>query len=164
LIKGSSTYYPIRYNIWQKKKGSVINGVSNWAQVNENLICFNYEANPLRGSGGRWSIMPVGEFSSYQTLDSEDKSIQGRKGIITDLNGCYFIELLGRGRLPNTVRFTNQPSEGQKPVDQVTKEIELDLVYPLIKGAANIRAFFATTSSLYAIIPNKRISVDFFIV
>ncbi len=41
-----------------------------------------------------------------------------------------------------------------------TINIELDLIYPLIKGAENIRAFYATTSPQYAIIPNKRITAD----
>ena len=106
----------------------------------------------------RWSILPHGRFESLQTFDGQDPNIDGRKGIVTDLNGVYFIELLGPGRLPGTVRFRNAPSEGRHEVTNRTDEIESELIYPLIKGAKEISAFNATTSQLFVIIPNKRIT------
>jgi hypothetical protein len=158
-MKGSSTNYPLPYNIWKKKPDASLEDTLTWTSVEKKLICSEYEANPLRSYTDRWSILPKGDFSLYRILNNQDKSVQGRKGIVTDLNGCYFIELLGRGRLPNTVRFTNHPAEGRREVPPITDEIEIELIYPLIKGAANIRPFFATTSSLYVIIPNRQITV-----
>ncbi len=58
------------------------------------------------------------------------------------------------------MRISNVPSLGRQPVPSRTDDIELALIYPLIKGAENIRAFYATISSQYAIIPNKRITAD----
>jgi len=114
----------------------------------------------LSGPGRRWIILPSGRFAALQVLDGQDERVVGRKGIVTDLNGGYFIELLGPGRRPGTVRFRNRPDQGRQAVPAKARDIELELVYPLIKGSENIRAFYATSSDLYAIIPNKAITAD----
>ena len=160
LEKGRPTTYPITYVRWDRADRGAIPEDLPWASVSSRLRHRVLEANHLSGSGHRWSILEPGRFSSLSSLDGQDPSIGGRKGIVTDLNGAYFIELLGRGRSARTVRFRNSPDQGRQPVPRRTDEIELDLVYPLIKGAENIRAFFATVSSLYVIVPNSGITVS----
>jgi len=158
LIKGESTKYPVVYNKWKRKAEAYISEESSWSDIEPQLTKEKYEALPLKDEGQRWSILRPGRFAKLSALDGADIFITGRKGIVTDLNGAYFVELLGPGRLPNTVRIRNMPDIGRNPVPQRTDEIEVDLVFPLIKGAKNIRSFMATLSSLFVIIPNKGIS------
>ena len=131
---------------------------TDWKTASLYLKQTELEANYLNGPGQRWCILPPGRFNKLRVLDGKDLNIKGRKGIVTDLNGAYFVELLGPGRVANTVRFRNKPQEGRQPVPLRTDEIELDLIYPLIKGAQNIKPFLATTSPLYVIVPNRGIS------
>jgi SAM-dependent methyltransferase len=160
LEKGSPTTYPVSYVKWKRTTSATIPEDLAWATAHSRLRQMALEANHLSGSGHRWSILPRGRFALLRVLDGEDSNIEGRKGIVTDLNGAYFIELLGPGRTLGTVRFRNSPHEGRQLVPPRTDEIELDLVYPLIKGAKNIRAFFANNSPLYVIIPNKGITMS----
>lgn len=159
LEKGHSTAYPVPYVEWKRTSTSLISDDETWRSAQMQLQFRSFEANPLSCAGQRWSILPPGRFQVLRVLDGTDSN-KGRKGIVTDLNGAYFVEIVGPGSRPNTVRIRNTPSEGRHPVPARTDEIELDLVYPLIKGARNIKAFRATTSPLYVIVPNKRITMD----
>jgi SAM-dependent methyltransferase len=158
LEKGMPTKYPLEYSVWERKIRTAIREDVSWEQAKQNLTQTTLEANPLSGPGQRWCILSKGRFSELSVLDGKDPNIKGRKGIVTDLNGAYFIKILGPGRIRCSVRFTNCPEEGRKEVPQRTDEIELDLVYPLIKGAENIDAFHATLSPMYVIVPNKTIN------
>lgn len=160
LQKGSPTAYPVPYIDWERTSTSTIPEDLAWASARLRLRHEVLEANHLSGPGHRWSILRPGRFASLRALDGQDPNIKGRKGIVTDLNGAYFVELLGPGRTPGTVRFRNSPHEGRQPVLLRTDEIELDLVYPLIKGAGNIRAFFGNNSPLYVIVPNRGITMS----
>ncbi len=159
LEKGQPTSYPVEYIEWERTTSSAIPDDINLQTAYGLLKQSMLEANSLSDTGQRWSILPSGRFNTLRVLDGEDLNIEGRKGILTDLNGAYFIEPLGKGSRPNTIRFRNIPERGRHSVPQITSEIELDLVYPLIKGGGNIRAFYATSSPLCVIIPNKRISI-----
>jgi hypothetical protein len=158
LEKGQPTTYPVNYTHWERTTSVSIPEDVAWSTAQSQLTQTALEANHLSGPGQRWSILPPRRFAALRVLDGEDPNIEGRKGIVTDLNGAYFIELLGPGRIPNTVRFRNAPHEGRRPVPPRTDEIELDLVYPLIKGAENIRPFHATISPAHVIVPNRRIT------
>lgn len=159
LEKDQSTTYPIEYFEWERTTSSTIPDDIPLSHAQLQLNKATLEVNALSDVGRRWSILPADRFHVLQVLDGKDPNIEGRKGIVTDLNGAYFVEPLGPGRIPNTIRFRNTPEKGRQPVPHRTDEIELDLVYPLIKGGANIRAFRATLSPLCVIIPNKRITL-----
>lgn len=158
LVKGATTEYPVPYFDWRREPSTTLSEDESLKSAEPKLVVEELEANALNDPGQRWAILPKLEFQQLRVLEGEDPNRQGRKGILTDLNGAYFIELVGPGRRRRTVRFRNAPDEGRHDVRSITQEIELDLVYPLIKGAQNIRAFYATTSLLHVIIPNTGIT------
>ncbi len=160
IQKGQPTTYPIEYRIWNRSSSASIPEEATWAGASKQLYFEKMEANALSGSGMRWCILPPAQFQNLSVLDGRDLRIEGRKGIMTDLNGAYFVELLGPGRFPNTVRIRNHPESGRHPLPSMQGDVELDLVYPLIKGATNIRAFYATVSPLFALIPNIGITTN----
>jgi hypothetical protein len=162
LVKGRRNTFPIPYASWQKTTRDSVPEHLDWNAASQQLLAIQMEANPLSGAGRRWSILPPGRFRALQVLDGEDPSIQGRKGIVTDLNGGYFVEVTGRGRRPDLVRVrTTAPNnKKQKSVPRQNRDVELGLVFPLIKGAENIRAFRATVSDSCALIPNSGIRTE----
>lgn len=159
-IKGQKTTYPVMYRVWEKIKSDSIPEDNDWSVAKNNLRFIENEANPLNSSGGRWSILLPGNFFKLNNLIGEDKNIKGRKGIVTDLNGAYFIKLLGRGRKQGTIKFQNCHDCGKQPVPECIGEMKTDWIYPLIKGAENIKAFYGTTSDMQVIIPNKKIRMQ----
>lgn len=158
LVKGHSTTYPVPYYVWERTTPSAIPEDTDWETAKGQLRSKTLEANPLSGPGRRWSLLPPGHFPLLRVLDGTDLAIVGRKGIVTDLNGGFFVELLRPGRRPGTIRVRNVPEEGRQQVPWVTEDVEADLVYPLIKGAENIRAFHATASRLHVVVPNHGIT------
>jgi hypothetical protein len=157
IQKGFKTTYPVKYYLWKLKNKKTINEQFNWEAANLQLKSEEQEANPM-GPGLRWSIMPPGGFSFVEKLVGKDNETIGRKGIVTDLNGAYFVEIIGPGKEKNRLICKNYPESGrQKSLPQRILDVNSDFVFPLIKGAENIRPFYATTSPVYVLIPNKKI-------
>lgn len=163
LEKGRPTTYPVEYTKWERTTSTTIPDDIPLSMARPQLKQNTLEANALSDEGRKWSILPPGRFRVLEMLDGEDPRIEGRKGILTDMNGVYFIEPLGKGSEQGTLLFQNTPERGRREelreLIRRTANVELELVYPLIKGGENIRAFYATTSPVYVIIPNRRISI-----
>jgi hypothetical protein len=160
LRKGSPTSYPVPYYEWRKKPGTHLSEDEPLSEAVKKLISSEQEATALTDSGRRWAILPKSQFKRLQKLAGEDPHLKGRKGILTDLNGAYFVELLGRGKRRRSIRCRNVPAEGKHDVPPITHDLESDLIYPLIKGARNIREFYATQSELYVLVPNQGITLS----
>jgi hypothetical protein len=157
IQKGFATNYPVKYYMWKLSSKKSIDEDLDWDKANLQLKSEEQEANPM-GPGLRWSIMPPGEFSFVEKLVGKDTETVGRKGIVTDLNGAYFLEILGPGKESNHLICRNCPETGrQKLLPRRIVEVNSEFIYPLIKGAENIRPFYATTSPVYVLIPNKKI-------
>lgn len=155
--KGRQTTYPVPYVEWTRSGGSVPEDAS-LATADPRLHPTTREANPLSGPGQRWSLLPPGRFPRLNALDGADPQRVGRKGVTTDLNGAYFVDLVGPGRGSGSVRFRNRPQEGKHLVPAYTGEIEVELIFPLLKGAGSIRAFRATHGASFVVVPNRGIT------
>jgi len=158
LSKGKATNYPVRYTAWEKNESGDIEESTPLSDVMPQLRQQLREATPMNGPGGRWCILRPGRFQALARLDGSDSFRCGRKGITTDLNGAFFVEPLGPGRNQGVIRCKSTPALGKKPVPEVMAEIEHRLLFPLIKGARDVRRFYATVSNLLAIIPNTKIN------
>ncbi len=156
LNKGQETTYPVPYVVWGRKAGASISEDADWSDIQDAIDFQRLDATPLAPDGGRWSVLGANDATLLELLSGGSRHLRGRKGVTTDLNGVYFIEILGPapgGRL----RFRNTPESGRKQVAGYVGDIESNLVYPLIKGAANIRAFRATIDTRCILIPNRTI-------
>ena len=158
LQKGEETIYPLPYFVWEKNQSKQIDENLRFSDVQRLLRKEQFEATPLNGVGGRWCILPPGRFGALSSLEGRDSYHVGRKGVTTDLNAVFFVKPIGLGRTDGTLQCKSTPLSGKKSVPEVVGEIEIDLLYPLIKGAGDVRRFYATTSELYIIIPNKKIT------
>jgi hypothetical protein len=89
----------------------------------------------------------------------------GRKGITTDLNGVFFVEKVGTRadkaqKSGGVVRVKTRPQEGKTKLGQPREfDVEPDLLYPLVKGAADFEScFLKLKEELFAFVPNKGIT------
>jgi hypothetical protein len=106
----------------------------------------------------RWSILPEEYVPLVPKLQGGSTAWIGRKGITTDLNGVYFVELLGLGASPGVVRIRTTPYSGRKTIPFIDRDVEAELVYPLLKSGEQIRRFSYSPIDLVAIVPNKVIT------
>jgi len=154
---GSETEYPVSYHVWQKPKGQAIDERATLEEAMAIASSVEMAATPLEPDQ-RWSILPSGSSFVANKLQGGSKTWIGRKGITTDLNGAYFVRLLGAGTRPGTVRVRTNPDGSKKALPLFEQDVECELVYPLLKGAGQIRAFHYDPIDLVAIVPNKTIS------
>lgn len=154
--KGEITQFPVRYIRWYRKKHTHIYECNNWAETENKLISKELGAIPIPPDD-RWAILPIDISHIVQYLKGGSKHYKGRKGITTDLNGVYFVDVHGPGQRPGTLRVSNSPDAGRKPIPNRTFEIEEELIYPLLKGAADFKAFKPNTLKKAVIIPNTTI-------
>lgn len=153
--------YPVPYSVWQAADGYTKNipVTLSKADVLARVVIENQEANPVGGKGSPWAIMPVGQFSSMQKLTGRSAWVQGRKGITCDRNGIYFVQIVAENPAEGLVQIETRPGSGKTALGVAQRFwVEPDLLYPLLKGAADISPCrFQPVEELYAFVPNKGI-------
>ena len=155
--KGFPTGSPTPWFLWHRRGNVRIREGSSWAEVEPMLFSERLNAIALP-QDGRWSILSPGHTHLVELLSGKSESYAGRKGITTDLNGAYFVRINGPGSRPGTLNVSNLPRMGRKPVPARTFDIEEQLVYPLLKGAADFRAFAPGMLEMGVIVPNDTIT------
>lgn len=110
--------------------------------------------------GAPWAILPRGRFNALKPLLHASAWLHGRKGITTDLNGVYFVDVVEIDRSKRLIRVRTRPGEGRTKLGPTrTFWVEPDMLYPLAKGAADFEAcFFSPKDDLLAFVPNQGIT------
>lgn len=177
---GGVTSYPLDYRIWIGKSkfdsaGNPMVGRSGKPQrlkaIDPRLACsdvlnlvdvIQMEANPVSDTmeGAPWAIMKPGHFAAYKTLFGPSTWVNGRKGITTDLNGVYFVNVLDSNAAAGTVKVRTRPHEGKTELGSPREFwVESESLYPLAKGAGDLHpCYFLPECELYAFVPNKGIN------
>jgi hypothetical protein len=177
-VQGTTTY-PLDYRVWigkpksdsdgSPKKGrgdqpqhrQTIDPHLHRADVLDLVDVIQMEANPVSDTmeGAPWAVMKPGHFAACKPLFGASTWVNGRKGITTDLNGVYFVEVIDSNAADQTVKVRTRPQEGKtelgKPRDFW---VETTSLYPLAKGAGDLHpCYFLPENNLYAFVPNKGI-------
>lgn len=177
-VQGATTY-PLDYRVWLGKLktdnfGNLKRGRGGQPQrlkaIDPRLLrpdvlglveVIQMEANPVSDTmeGAPWAVMKPGHFAACKPLFGASTWVNGRKGITTDLNGIYFVEVIDSNAAENIVKVRTRPQEGKtvlgKPRDFW---VEAQSLYPLAKGAGDLHpCYFLSENNLYAFVPNKGI-------
>ncbi|PZP61757.1 MAG: SAM-dependent methyltransferase [Azospira oryzae] len=119
------------------------------------------EANPVSDTmeGAPWAVMRPGRFAACKPLFGASTWVNGRKGITTDLNGVYFVEVIDSNAADKTVKVRTRPQEGKTDIGRPRDFwVEAESLYPLAKGAGDLHpCYFLPENNLYAFVPNKGI-------
>jgi len=143
----TSGSYPIPYRIWKAALGHTraIPHQLEFADVRRRIDVDEYEAAPVGDVGSPWAVLPVGRYHTLKVLSGQCQWTNGRKGITVDLNGVYFVPIVGNNGTLVSIR--SRPEAGKKDIGPAkTSWIEPDLLYPLIKGAADFEACYLRLS------------------
>ncbi len=91
-------------------------------------------------------------------LDGACSHVRGRKGVTTDLNGAYFVRILGPGSHPGLLRVANDVTSRGKSVPTHTFDVEEALLFPLLKGSKQIHPFRVNPPSTAVLLPNRTVT------
>ncbi|MEO1751372.1 N-6 DNA methylase [Thiofaba sp. EF100] len=171
--------YPLDYRVWlgkpktdvagnlkmgrsgQVARSKAINPRLRLDQVMKLVDVVQMEANPVSQTieGAPWAIMKPGHFAAYQPLFGASTWVNGRKGITTDLNGVYFVEVIDSNPSTQMVKVRTRPHEGKTNLGQPRDFwVEAESLFPLAKGAGDLHhCYFQPENNLYAFVPNKGI-------
>jgi hypothetical protein len=155
--KGAKTSYPVEYNIWSKVGRESVSENASWEEAKKLVSASKMEAHEIPPDG-RWLILPPGKYEELKGLVGTSEYI-GRKGITADLNGVYFVEILGPGRRKGLLHVRNIHDAGRTAIPAKEFDIEEELLYPLLKGAADFKKFEPSKTLANAVIvPNTAIT------
>jgi hypothetical protein len=157
--------YPVPYTLWAAKDGSSrsIPPSLPLADVMTRIHALDHEAAPVNEVGSPWAVLARGRFERLRGLALPCSWTSGHKGITPDLNGLYYVPILGsHGGL---VQVRTRPEAGSKPIGDKKAWVEPTLIYPLIKGPADFEACyirldspaFPSKNRLYTFVPNQGI-------
>lgn len=153
--------YPISYFVWDAAEGYSKNipVTISKSDALRRVIIHTQEANPVGGNGSPWAIMPAGQFSHVQRIAGSSSWVQGRKGITCDRNGIYFVRIIAESPTKGLVQIETRPESGKAVLGVAQRFwVEPDLLYPLLKGASDIKSCrFQSIEELYTFVPNKGI-------
>ena len=152
--------YPVSYRRWAPSRSSrAIPANLSLPQVMERLEVHECEAHPVDGEGSPWAILPPGRFGAVARLRGRSPGVRGRKGITTDLNAVYFVNVDAVNGNNGLVRVTTRPETGKTEIGGARSFwIEPTLLYPLLKGAADFETCYTKPRHrLFAFVPNHGI-------
>lgn len=157
--------YPVAYNVWQARNGfkKALNEHHSADEVLQGVVRHEMEAHPVDEFRSPWAVMGKGEFAKTKKIRGRSGWISGRKGVTADLNGIYMVEIHDVDLKRNLVQIRTRPEAGKKNIGLAKSFwIEPDLLYPMVKGAADFSAFnFAPKHNLYHLVPNAGITKQY---
>jgi SAM-dependent methyltransferase len=134
LEKGKQTTYPVPYTIWLKEKGAQLTYDSTLEEVMNatKRLCFEAEPVDQNDRTSPWLARPKDLRVIQKILGKSD--YEAHEGVNTGgANAVYWVEILCECH-GGLVKVRNITKGAKKKVDEVTKIIEPDLLYPLLRG------------------------------
>jgi hypothetical protein len=162
LEKGKPTRYPVAYTLWRKTKGARFTYDSTLDEVEAATKRLHFKAEPVdpNDQTSPWlTARPRALKAIHKVLGRSE--YEAHEGVNTGgANAVYWVEpVLKR---PDGLVVVRNLTEGAKiKVDEVTKPLEPDLLYPLLRGR-DVQRWRAEPSALILMVqdPVKRRGVD----
>lgn len=152
IEKGEENAYPVPYSLWTKKQPS-------------SDLTVAQDLEKVRGVTHRKNMLakPIGSLTSaWQTLSANQEPIldklkgqpayRAHRGVAVDPYGVYLVRPSDM-QVGKTLLVTNASDLGDIKVDSKTVPIEMELLYPAVRGKDIVRWNY--TSELLALITNK---------
>lgn len=132
--KGQPTQYPVPYTYWKKVAPGRLDYESTLDEVFSKVRRLNLFAVPVNADDptSAWLTARRRALSIIRKILGPS-DYQARKGVTASLNGVFWLEILTQ-RPDGLLVVRNLTEASKRKVEQVTTEIEPDLIYPLLRG------------------------------
>ena len=156
IVGARKTSYPVAYRVWEarEKRSRLIPEDLNLAEVSQNWVKVSgRQAEAVDGGTGPWMILPTGiKKSSLDKLRTGRSPYRALKG--SDTRGANSVFWLRPVKsLGKKVLIENTPELARKKVKKVTRSLEKDLLYPLLRGKDVDR--WRAEPELFILFPHK---------
>ncbi len=134
LHKGQATRYPVSYTYWQKTTRGRLDYDSTLEEALAQTHRLNFQAAPVDAADptSAWlTARPKALEAVRKVLGKSD--YQARAGVCTWANAVYWLEILTE-RPDGPVVVRNFTAGAKREVEEVTVDLEPDLLYPLLRG------------------------------
>ena len=151
--KGRATRYPVSYKMWIPRVPRSIVPEDSLEDVEEQFAVRDWLAAPVEPSVAEspWLTAEKKAFPVLQkVIGDRSKTIMDRAyaGTCTWLNGVYWLEEVKSDSKGILIR--NLADVGRNKVQSVTKQVEADFLYPLLRGR-DVQAWNAKSTLLIAV-------------
>ena len=158
LERGIPMTFPITYRVWHSPPSGV--QFSNGKEFRERARSVDLLARPVPGTdAGPWLKGSREEHLLWRQLfdGSNASPYVARKGVTTDRNGIYFLEVDGaRARANGLVHVSNDPNAGRTPgIPRFSMAIEPEHIFPLLRGRG-LKPFSISPDPKYRILVPQR--------
>jgi hypothetical protein len=160
LRRDAPTTYPVRYCVWHPpvREGRVIRAFSSSDEFCREAVSEELSAAPVPGTdAGPWLKGTSVEHALWKKMfGAGSSSYTARKGITTDCNGVFFVEVLSGGASGGTCKIQNDPTLGRtEGLPKVARVVETEHVFPLLRGRG-VSAFSAVPDKKYGVLVPQR--------
>lgn len=156
LKKGEKNTYPVKYNVWEKTgKGKRIKQNESLQEVKEMIRIDEQYAKPSV-EGDKTSVWATGTEEELKIIDLilGSNEYSARTGVFTGgANAIYLMDIISKKDNGNII-IRNHIARAKRKVPQVEKEIEPNLIYPLLRGS-DVKQWSANPS-LYILNPHTK--------
>ena len=165
--RGVETGYPVRYRVWSYPEGKSRRRTpfNSAADFRSRAVATDLLAEPVPGTeAGPWLRGDVVQHALWAHLfaKSDTPAYQARKGITTDANGLFFLNVRGSPRPVRTgtttsevVRVAIDPSEGRRPLGRAEGDVESRHLFALLRGEG-VQPFSAIPDQEHAVLVPQR--------
>lgn len=150
-IKGRRIEYPVPYLFWKRLKKGRISMDLSLDDVLKITKRIQLDARPIDSSDRQSSWLAAKPKAIKAINNAIGNSIYtAHAGTYTGgANGVYWINILEK--YENTIKIQNLYDSGKRKIESLAKEIEPDLVYPLLRGKELQR--WTSSTEHYIIVP-----------
>lgn len=146
LMKGEENIYPVPYMLWEKKtdlKKLSFHAYSELQDVKGQISLVPQKAMPSVENDISSIWLTAAENDLYRMKKVLGKnSYKARTGVFTGgANGVYWLEI--NRVIDDKIEVTNISKKAKKKVKKVTKVIEMDYVFPMLRGS-NVKKWNVT--------------------
>ena len=155
LKKGEDTKYPVPYMVWEKRKDLsklAFNGYSELREVKSQITMIRQKATPVIEE----DLTSIWLTADENALESMNKVLgrneyKARTGVFTGgANAVYWLEINRREQ--DKIEVSNIVERAKRKSEKVTKVIETNYVFPMLKGS-NVRKW-SITYDTYLLCPH----------
>src|SRR5690554_3279703 len=107
-------------------------------------------ASPIYDNGGPWLTVEPNLLPVVRRMIGES-GYRARKGFTSDLNGVYWIEILG-SRGDGLLHFRNRPDTSRHVIQPYEGLIESGVVFPMVRGR-DAQPFYVEDNDYYVVVP-----------
>ena len=135
IRRDHTTTYPLPYHIWKRVGEGRPARTNTWTEVASLMTDLEWAAKPVdkKDSGSPWLVLPPDLVDSLDMVIGKS-AYQAREGVNTrGRNGVYYVDIEA-SETPGLVTVRNDVGSGRKELAGVTRSIEAERVFPLLRG------------------------------